>query len=298
MDLFDSYRYQLFLGMPAAMPAEHLDQVARYGFRGWRGLTWGYSNVAARYTGLQALHGKLLNRPAYQPIGRLAGLAGQVLGGGQGPEGQFMLGGKPIGMVKINRATTSAIREILERELAENTAVSSYKYMPTTKNVMNVATRAREAAVSYAEKMTLRESVHGMVTGSSAGMTRAIYESLGGNVQAGKIAPVVSKAATRGASAAAFMSLGVKPLLGVWNVLTILGLTYAGAKKLGQASVNTIRTLQHAQMSIPRLDMGGDITAFRTGLALTERQRAVKAIQNNMYNARIALGNEASLVHR
>jgi hypothetical protein len=74
-------------------------------------------------------------------------------------------------------------------------------------------------------------------------------------------------------------------------------MAFKGAQTLGHVAVGVNKQIQHISMGIPNLEMGGDISNFQTRLAVTERQRAVQAIQGNMYNARVAIGNEASMMH-
>jgi len=89
-----------------------------------------------------------------------------------------------------------------------------------------------------------------------------------------------------------------KPMLGAWNVVTLTSLAFAGGEKLGRLGMQAMNTIREAALAIPRLDMGGDISSFQTGLAVTERQRAIQAIQGGMYNARMAIGSEAMYMHR
>lgn len=100
---------------------------------------------------------------------------------------------------------------------------------------------------------------------------------------------VVRDAAIQGIARGAFNAvvgagLAVPTLVGVAAV----GAAYGGYR-LGEAG-------QHYAKSLRRLEMGTDIVDT-FGTISTMRQRSLNAIQNSRVNGRMALGNEASLMH-
>jgi len=104
-DWKDNLRYQLFLGAPYAMPTNFLDETLTYGFRGWRGTTFGVSRWAGRQLGADRLQQHLMtNYRGYRPIGKAMNIISQVIGGGHGPQSQFMgwSGRRAVGQFMLN----------------------------------------------------------------------------------------------------------------------------------------------------------------------------------------------------
>ena len=286
MEAWDFYRGQLYLGMPLAMPSHHLDQVARYGFRGWRGALYGQGrgitdpgvNRLKAYAGKNTIQGWGARKALFLE---------QVLGGGRGSYDQIMgrgaFGPKAVGAFGLTISEQAAITETIK-------ASKTQHYTKATAH--NAVRKITAGVIQTSESMTLGESITGIVTGRNAKMGQALGSVLGSSgvkLSAGSM--------TRRASLAAFAGVGLKPLLGIWNVATIGLIAAQVGEGVVRMGMHAMKSIQQYSMGIPRLDMGGDVSSFHTGLATTERQRAIQAIQGGMYNARMAIGNEAAFLH-
>jgi len=199
-----------------------------------------------------------------------------------GPQKQFMSGGKPMGSFGLSVSERAAIKDLWPKGKITKGKID----YPTVFN------RVNERIIQASERMTLRQSITGMATGSNALIDKIAREELGK-----KGASLLSGATTRRASMAAFAGVGLKPLLGIWNVATVGLIAAQVGEGVVRVGMHAMKSIQQYSMGIPRLDMGGDVSSFHTGLATTERQRAIQAIQGGMYNARMAIGNEAAFLH-
>lgn len=100
------------------------------------------------------------------------------------------------------------------------------------------------------------------------------------------ITGAIASGATAIGTQAAFNVLGGPVVLGG---LAIGGMGYAGYK-FGEAATNYRKRLRKLEIG------GGDIMNSIQGAA-TDRQRSMQALQGSPLNARMALGNEAQLLH-
>jgi len=290
------------LGMPFAAPANHFDDALKYGYRGWRGATLGVSRMVTRFTGASALNDHLIKHYAlYKPMGKSLNLVGQFLGGGHGAQGQFLdWSGKAIGRFAItanekSAAFTGLLRNITPTERILGRSISGSEIASQMRTVRHTLP---STIMSAGRQMSAWENVRTALTGRSS----AIESAIRGTFHVGQIgddaAALISRSVSRRVGLAGTMGLVVKPMLGALNVVMITQLAFKGGEALGRLGVNVTNAIRQQALAIPRLDMGGDITSFQTGLASTERQRAIQAIQGGMYNARMAIGNEAAYLHQ
>lgn len=72
----------------------------------------------------------------------------------------------------------------------------------------------------------------------------------------------------------------------------IVGAAAVGTYALGEAAISHAKKLRHLEMG-----GGNNLDAINSVGAATSRQRSLAALQNTHLNGRMALGNEASLLH-
>jgi hypothetical protein len=308
LDIQSGFRYQaMAMGMPGAVPSNAYSQIARYGIRGWKGMTWGLSNIPSSAIG--SMSRRVLARyPSWQPVHQAGSVIAQVFGGGRGPGGAIVGfgGNRNLFQFGLGQKERTAIAEFLFKQgigkvhsfysgFGNFTPIGTYNVSA----IQGTFGRVTRSLLAAGEEMGLGESFTTMLTGSSARLEAAASSAIGLPNAAGRGALMqqLSKAGARGLGASRFIGLTARPLLGALNAIFVAQMAFKGAQTVGHIAMGVNRQIQHLSMGIPNLEMGGDISQFQTQLAATERQRAIQAIQGSMYNARIAIGNEASMMH-
>jgi len=147
------------------------------------------------------------------------------------------------------------------------------------------------------QALPLIESFKGMRSQEARGILEGVRTRAGGRLAAGEAALV-----GRGISRAAVFS-GIGRIAG--GTLPIVNALFLGKLAVdiaGAAGTAIGRSLGGITASIPRMvrgiretEFGGSVEAFQYRAAVTERQRALAAIQGSSINARSMFGNEAAL---
>lgn len=137
---------------------------------------------------------------------------------------------------------------------------------------------------------------------TSGSLIRGAGAAIGGVIgQQVGLATGIPMAGTIGATAGAYIggaplaAMRASPLLVGGTLLATTGAAvayggYSVIKAVGTAGYNR-------RQSLKGINTDGDMSSFMTQNANTMRERAVQAIQKSHWNARQALGNEASFMH-
>jgi len=96
-----------------------------------------------------------------------------------------------------------------------------------------------------------------------------------------------------GAGPISFM--GRHPIMSLGAVATAAA--YGGTKAVAHGTYEIMKAGYRHRRSQIGIDTAGDMGAFMTQSAFSQRQRAVQAMQHSHLNARSALGHEASFLH-
>ena len=147
------------------------------------------------------------------------------------------------------------------------------------------------------QSLPLIESFRGMRSPEMRGILEGVRTRAGGRLAAGEAALV-----GRGVSRAAIFSGVGRIAGGVLPVINALLLGKLAVDIAGAAGTAIGRSLGAVTASIPRMvagvretEFGGSMEAFQFRAAVTERQRALAAIQGSSINARTLFGNEGQL---
>ena len=147
------------------------------------------------------------------------------------------------------------------------------------------------------QAVPLIQSFRGMRSPEARGILEGVRTRAGGRLAAGEAAIV-----GRGISRAAIFSGIGRVAGGVLPVVNALLLGKLAVDIAGAAGTAIGRTLGAVTAAIPQVvagiretEFGGTVEAFQYGAAITERQRALAAIQASSMNARTFFGNEAQL---
>ena len=147
------------------------------------------------------------------------------------------------------------------------------------------------------QALPLIESFRGMRSPEVRGILEGVRTRAGGRLAAGEAALV-----GRGISRAAIFSGVGRIAGGVLPVVNALLLGKLAVDIAGAAGMAMGRTLGAVTATVPQMvagiretEFGGPLDAFQYSAAITERQRALAAIQGSSMNARTFFGNEAQL---
>lgn len=312
----ENTRWQLMhAGMPMAVPVSAYQNMARYGFRGWHGLTYGLSKpLTSRIEGWSTR--TLARHPGWAPGHSALNIVTQVFSGGHGVNNEVIgLSGRPWGKFAFSRSERLNMLRALHKPGTgwQTTSARSGGMMFEGGGAANSIYRRMMMSnmpstfLGMSENMSLRQSLGMLFRGASSEGAGLISQQAAKAAGSGVVAQNMAAKSIRSAGVGgAFRRLGfaraaslvAAPVFGVLNTVFIAKLAY----DLGKTGVTVAglgaKAIRSHMLGIPNVDFGGgDMSAFQTGLAQTERQRAVQAIQTSVYNARTAIGQEASMMH-
>jgi len=306
--------YQLMHpGLPGAISRDTIKNAARYGLRGWHGLSFGLTNpLTSRIAAGSEALSKRTAWKGYRHIHGSVNFMHQLFSGGAGAQKQItLLGGKTfLGPMSLSTGEAAVAKKLADRGFIAGTGAYNKLLQTHGRQMGLLQSLASSIGWTGPTQRAMHTSISNAITGSArfrdvAAMT---YSTTGATTTAenisqvnriigtGQMTNVVSKktAWKLGASRA----LGAAtPFFGMLNTFFVIDLAFKAGEFGGQLVGATATALREANRSIGRLELGGSTAAFQTGGAVTERQRAVQAIQMNSLNARQAIGQEAMYMH-
>ena len=124
----------------------------------------------------------------------------------------------------------------------------------------------------------------------------------GGSIAGAMVGSMVGNAlgnGVMGSMAGMFVGAGAGGMAAkhTWKLAAAAGIGY-GMTQVGRGTYNLLKSGYKYRQNQRQINTSGDMAAFATQGAYTMRARAVQAMNKSSLNARSALGQEASLMHR
>jgi hypothetical protein len=241
LDVQSAFRYQaMAMGMPGAVPTHAYSQISRYGVRGWKGMTWGLSNIPGRIIGSGSRR-VLAKYPSWQPVHNVGSTLGQILGGGKGAGGAIVgFGGNPhLFQFALGTAEKTAIAESLFNQGVSRSAAFHRGLAVRAMDVgvvQGAHNRVVKSMLAAGESMGLRESFSTMLTGRSSTLEVAVGQAIGYKPDQ-QVNQLVSRAGARNIGASRFLGLAARPMLGALNAIFVAQMAFKGAQTLGHVAV-------------------------------------------------------------
>lgn len=292
-------------GLPLTVSKGTYQNFARYGLRGWRGATFGLSGIVTSplVKGSEAI-AKRTSWRGYRNIHGSINFFHQFMSGGSGPQGQItLLSGKsflgPLSLTPGERAIADQMRRtglVASRSVYRGMMMSAGQRLGLGESLA-----AALGFTGRAEQTLHKQMLAGLVGDTTDNYARyhatRVNRIATNQVAKQQMGGLVSKASAWKLGSSRVLSTVGAPLLGTLNTFFIMDLAFKAGELGGQLLGATAHALRNVSENISRLEMGGPVVSFQTGAAITERQRAVQAIQMNQLNARQAIGQEARFLH-